>query len=89
MAKKLDFDNLPPHIEAESIIAQMDIEEVTGALNEGRQRQLGGIEPSDNEVRIGILLVRRMRMMRENRGGGRKKASAEPAKALSLGDFGI
>lgn len=75
----LDFDKLPPQNEAEELINAMDSDETLQMINTARRRQLDdpNFEPTEEEISIGIMLVRRLRSLRETkktRSAGKKPA---------------
>lgn len=90
MNNKLDFDNLPEDSEIESIVNSLDGEETIALINAARQRQLEpAFSPSEREVRVGIMLTRRMRALRETktRTSTSQKAKAAPVSAPGLDDI--
>lgn len=85
----IDFDKLPAVDELsnyEGIIYNMDMDDVLRNIHEARNRTLNNPDfvPSESEVRVGIMLVRRLRSMRETKTRTTKAAKAEkPTVSLS------
>lgn len=83
-----DYNKLPAtRSEIEAMINAMDSEETLAAINEGRKRMLDpNHDPSELEVVAGIMLVRRLRGLRESKTRV-KKAAAAPKAVPSLNDL--
>ncbi len=84
---KLDFDNLPDRIEVESIINSLDSEETSELILIGRRRMLDEKrEQTEGEIQAGMMLVRRLRALRETkaRTPASQKAKAKVVAAPSL-----
>lgn len=81
----LDFDNLPTdRMELENIINNLSQEETLELINEGRKRMLtSDHKPSELELTAGIMLVRRLRGLRETKTRTtRATKTASVAKAI-------
>jgi len=87
---QLDFDNLPAtRSEIENIINDLGQEETLELVNAGRKRMLDpDHKPTEMELTAGIMLVRRLRGLRETRTRVSKAKAAPAGKpALSLDDL--
>lgn len=87
---QLDFDKLPQMhpTDVEGLINDMDQDEVLSMINLGRQRALSDPdrEVPEAETRASLLLVRRLRGMREN---SRSKTRAAKPKAEPISLSGL
>jgi len=86
-----DFHNLPEdNTEIEALIRKLSGDEVLMHLNIARQWATETTDTSDmTKARVGILLTRRLREIRESsrRGGSAKAAPKEPKTVPSLADL--
>ena len=74
----IDLHNLPSEDEAENIINATPYDDLLQLLNDYRERSLDdNIEQTEDEIRIGIMVVRRLRAMRETKTRV-KKTTAKP-----------
>ena len=85
---QLNFDKLGARADVEAIINEMDYDDTLTHVNIGRRRQLDdkNFKPDEEEIRAGILLVRRLRSLRETK----KTKKAAPKKSegfASLADM--
>lgn len=88
---KIDFDKLPEDdTEIETIVNSLDGEETIALINAARQRQMEPtFQADEREVRLYIMLTRRMRALRETktRTSASQKANAKPVSAPTLDDI--
>lgn len=82
----LDLQNLPDDAEVERIISTFDNDDCAWHLHDWRRIiNEENLDPSVEQNRAMILVTRRIRALRENSRGGKKKAA--PKKQATLDDL--
>ena len=89
MTAHLDFENLPDQASVEAIINDFGSEDTLIHINRfrGMMTENPNFEATDEQNRAGILLVRRLRSLRENSTKSKVSKAAPVALEESLADI--